>query len=258
MIEGKEKIVDWYDNLPDSMVWWNIYGRGKVQTGDRVICSSQQEVLSKSQAREELSNALQILSGDYTIVVCEQPGKLSTKGNFREDVRVLYGSNNNQQQQAPVINGIPPGMVPMAEVQKMINDALDKQRLERQLEDLQKQNKELQKELKEGGNDRIGKIVEMFAPQIIGYFTQGAAPAAAVGKIPDEAPSTIINHETNLHTMADETTMTDEQVDAINERLGSVVEAFAAADPNWLETLEKMAAKVKANPGIINTLKAFL
>ena len=245
IINGKDNVLSWFDTVPANH--WIIYAYEKSDSGFLVLRSTEDDQLTKEASRDELSKALSLLSGRFTI--CAMPGiKRSAKGDYKINMELEKAGANVGNAFTPPQQGL---QGPAVDVQAEIKKALDKYKAEQKLEELQKQVDELKKENKElekSANDPFNELIKIAGPYIP-HLLGNQAPAVA--GINDAAPTI---HQTTNDMPAEEVFMSD----AEHERLSEVVRTFMAADPQWLETLEKMAAKVKANPSVLNTLKAFL
>jgi hypothetical protein len=251
MISGKENALKWFDTT--GCTHWIIYAYGKSDSGFLVMRSTESDSLTKEQGYSELSLALSIMNGRYTISA--MPGvKRSPKGDFKEDIEVSTTTS---------MGGIPQqGLVQQVtgfskeDVQAEIKKAIEEERTRVKLENLEKENRELKKENKEleqSANGWIQQVVPHIAPHLGKIFGQPRALAGIddAGAIPQTTTETNMNGTAT----AQEVEITDDE----HQRLSAVVNVFMAADPEgWLVTLEKMAAKVQSNPSVLNTLKAFL
>ena len=254
MISGKKNISDWFASTKKP--YWFLYEYNKVDSGKRKGSSSEAEGASHSDAVNDLNIALSRISyGKYTLVATEKPGNLPTRGFLHEDFEISpFESSNTQNSQSPSIGAIPDGYVKSETVDQMISKALADYQNKTELERLKKENDQLKKDLRtaetQDGFSRLAGI----AADLFPMYKDKLIPAmAGIGNIPEPLPA---KQEPMTNTTQDEVVdLTPEQ----NERLSLAIGAFVEAAPTeWLEILEKMAAKVRNNPGVLGTLKTFL
>lgn len=262
MIVGKDNVIAWFDSLPVEVKSWSLYHRNKTETGNPINKIVQgKDDGTKSFAREHLIKNLDIqANGQFTLVCASDTS--AAKGKYITDFEltaVNTGGNLYTAPQAANMGGIPDGYVSKNEISGMIEEGVKKAMQERELQELkakviflEKREKELEKETSEPMNVFLGAIGP-YIPQLMG------AVIPKVAGIPE--PGTIPQHEfTNqleMETMQNEIQgidLTDDQ----HQRLEKVVGIFSNASPEWLEVLEKMAAKVQKNPNVISTFKMFL
>jgi hypothetical protein len=245
MITGKQNIQQWFEATDCS--YWALFNHKGTDSGNWVTRSSQEDGSTPQTALRDLAKALSLISyGKYTLAAIQKAGTLPSKGKFVTDVEISYTDTNAPQQQTQAIAG--PSAI---NVEEAIQKALQDYKLNEEVKQLKAKNAELEKENKElQREDPIGKLVSICGPYIPKILGLEAAQVAGIhpGTM-QAAPNTIQHNE-----VEDEYSLTEQE----NQRLATVVETFMQADVNWLETLEKMAAKVKADPGILKTLKMFL
>lgn len=245
MIVGLENIMQWF--VEQGNPYYKVFYMNKVESGQTVFQSEDIDELPMSQATDTLRRRLQMLDrGSYTII--SSPGKKSTG---RGSAKVNFELTNSG---TAAVGNIPqPAGLTQADVTDAVNKAIAAYKAEEETKRLKEENAQLQKELKELQREtaepwnQIAGVVANLAPQLFG------SPAAVAG-IPAPAP-VATNQPTTDMPQENEIEITDDQ----HARLEKVVAVFVANRPaDWLETLEKMAAKVQSNPGIVDTLKMFL
>lgn len=242
MIEGRQKILSWFEGT--GMPYFTICHLNGTASGNWCYKSTQGEGVTNAQALADLKKWLDITSsGKYTIVAADTNDRIPAKGAWREDIS-LNSFDTQPAAAVASIGSIPDGYVKQETVTEQINNALEKYKRDQELEAIRKENAELKRENKElNANDPWTKIAGIFT-ELAPHFMPGIK--AQIAGVPAADP---------VNTSTDEIVeLTDEE----NDRLGIALATFREVDPDWIGTLEKMAAKAKTNPGIINTLKAFL
>jgi len=248
MIQGKKNILDWFETDCKDCRYWILFDFHKTDSGNYRSRSSDDENATNKSAYDELARTLgRISNGRYTLVALAKGGNIPAKGKFQEDIELSYmdGTNNMPS----MIGGvIPDGYIKADDVDAQIKKALRNYQQEQELTAMKQRLTELEKENKEltkAVDDPINKIIAIagpYLPKILGM------EAAAVAGLPQGTMQPAQPTEEDVMELP---------VD-VQERLGKVVETFMEATPEWLEILEKMAAKVKANPSVLSTIKMFL
>lgn len=248
MITGKKNILEWF--RANKQPYFTIYRKGATASGQYVFKSDESESATPEDAVQELERCLNLATGVYTITAMPS-AKLTSKGVFHSDIEIP------SYEQRESISGAP-AAAPIVDVQGAIDAALNKYKMEVELSDLRKENAELKRD-----NAKLEKESNPLTAQISGMLKEYAPMLipALVGKVAGVPPvsGSPINND-HLDNEEDEEPgpvlrLTPEQ----SQRLGEVLYVFSQADPEgWLDTLEKMANKVQADPGILNSIKMFL
>lgn len=238
MIKGVDKTVEWI--RLNKLVRFAI----KTSGGDNnnIFKTGDSETFEDSikRFREVMSISF---AGKFIIEGSQENNKSVTRGLFREEFSnfegypEMYGS----PQQAQV------GAISIGEVEQKIEQALDKDRKERRLQELETENKELQKELKERDtpfNNFLGTILP-HATEIISKITTVPKTAVSIGEVAiDEGKL----EETET-----------EQVDATEvERLQTALIQWAEFEENISSIIEGIVKLHKENPSQYEIAKKML
>lgn len=251
MIKGIDNTLKWFEKT--GVRHWKIYSIGKTDSGNPVLMSNQ-DGTNTSNSYTDLKDALHLLHGRYTLIACDEAGKLSPKGNFKEDIEI-FDTPANALSPAPVISGVAPEDVE-AKINKAVADAIEKHTAQKKAEELQKENEELKKQLKEmekESSSALNKVIGAIGNYVLPFFDAGK-PAQVAG-IPPGA-----NHvPENGHVEENVIHLTPEE----QERLGHIVAKLYIIAPGgvWLEKLEVLTGIVEKNPDLLNkidSLKMFL
>lgn len=254
MIEGRKNVSAWFEQT--GKPYWIIYHKGKVESGNPSYRSDEREGVTNTDALGELKKILQIIGrGAYTIIASDK-AQITAKGTYREDFEISV----TESQDSAAVSGVASGAAvttgfTMEDVKKAAQEAsreaVESYKRERELEDLRKENAELKKDVKElekAKNDPWNKVMTAIAPHaepIISGFM--GRPTAQVAGLP-------ANDKLEDNNALEETDLTPEQV----EQLSYVCSVFAKHDPDWLNTLNKMADKLEENPQLLNMIKSFI
>jgi cell division protein FtsB len=173
MIEGKKNILEYYDTLTptaegEEYVYW-IINSGHVKDGKPINSSSSEPGLTRTQARMQLEKQIALLhSGDYTLT-CQANGAGKVKRGDKETkfrIPLNDASSYNVPQQAQIAGTHMVGYISKDEAEKLAEDRFEKQMLkykaaeyEKRINDLEKENKEYEKE----SNGTFNKVLEMIA-----------------------------------------------------------------------------------------------
>jgi hypothetical protein len=250
MIAGKNKIIQWFEHT--GMAYWKVYDHGKTDTGVYKFRSNEAEGITHSAAVAELEKSLGLISyGKYTIVAQAVAGKMPSRGFMKEDFEISISDGQAGGTQ-PVLSGMHEGYVSKTDVQQQITDALDQYKNNQERETLRKENTDLKKQVAEHEkNDPWARLAGIAADIIPMYKDKIIAQVAGIPQELPHQPAPTLGQGDAVETID----LSPED----QERLSIACGAFAEAAPDeWLEILEKMAAKVRSTPGILNTLKSFL
>jgi hypothetical protein len=246
MVRGTSDIVTWFQNT--NMPYWRIYPQKNIAGGNIVMQSRQEDGQSAGDALEDLKQKLRSINrGSFTMAAFPEPNKLPTKGYHYTDIEIPA----NEAQQA-IIAG-PVGLT-QEDVNRQITAALtahteklEKQQLEKKLAELEKENKELKKSVDEPWNKVIGALAPHAEKLIPGYFHHQAVAGLPA---PDKQPV-----DNKIEEKPEETVnLNEEQQEAVSDFLAVLMES----DPEWLDTLRRLAKKIKENPSMISMVKNFI
>lgn len=243
MIVGKQNIISWFESL--HVPYWALFAKGKVETGNPIGRSDDRDSATETDAVESLRKLLDLQNrGQFTLIAAPKPN-VAVRGGFRTDFEITSPEGAITPQTAISISGMPQSIGELdALTQQRANQMIENVKLEMKVqklqdenEELKKENRELEKEAGKGSNKFWEAINGIGVNNIIAAFMKPAAPA--VTGVPHVA----------------EPPENDQQYAS---RLSNVIAIFQDADPDWLETLERMAAKIKADPSVIKMFKKFL
>lgn len=243
MIVGKTNIIAWFESL--NVPYWVLFAKGKVESGNQIARSNDTDSATITDSIAELKKILDLQNrGQFTLIAASK-STVTARGGFREDFEIPASESYQQQQPNSAIAGYPQSLEELDRMAdqraqrfaKEIKLEMQIERLQEKLEELQKENKELEKEADKGSNRFWDAINGIGVNNIIGMFMPKQAPAVAGIPTTNEIPENDNGYAT---------------------RLGNVIAIFQANDPDWLDTLEKMAAKIKSDPSVIKMFKKFL
>lgn len=234
---GKQAVINWFERSGHAYFW--IYQYGKESTGNYAYHSDLVPGASKEIALEDLKRTLDFITGKYEIVATKDENR-TPKGGWKETMEISQQERGPQQPNMYAVSGISPD-----EVETRITAALNNYKQETELQtlrdkvkDLEKENRELQKETTDPWN-KIAGVLTPFLPGILGQKAVAGLPPGT-----DTPPS-------NEHVQED--TLQLSQAD--EQRLGNVIAILHSIAPDqWLNKLEKLAAMVQANPAMLNML----
>lgn len=234
MIYGKKNVLQWFDST--NMQYWTLYPLGKTESGNPTMKSDESENATHLSALEDLRNRINWINGRYTIVASAVPKNIS-KGTYREDFQT---SITDEEIIKPPSGTISIGNIPATEdIEKRISERVDAALQKMENESLKEKIKELEKENKSLQDNsplnKIAGVISPFAPQIISSLFPGTGSLPKVAGLP-----------------------VNEEVDEDQQRLENVVSILSEIDNDWLQKLEKLAFKVKANPSLWNMVNTFL
>jgi len=247
MIIGKSNILEWFDSL--GVPYWALYARSKVDSGNPIARSSQQENMTSADASAELRKALDLQArGQFMLLASDNP-KIATRGGFRVEFEIpsSEGAAVGSVPQAFPATGLPTSIGELDELTtRRANQQLEAFRLQVLNDQLREKNSDLEKKVKDlekEGSTGAGRLWDAIngigIDKILAVFTGSRMAAPAVTGVQDVAAP-------------------PENDMAYAERLGNVIKIFQDNDPDWLETLELMANKIQKDPSIIKMFKKFL
>lgn len=246
MILGKQNIIAWFESL--DVPYWVLFAKGKVESGNPISKSDDRDNATVNNAIDHLRKILDLQSRGQFTLIASPKNNVTSRGGFRQDFEINGPETSTTSSANPGIFGMPQSIGELDELtnqraQKMIESVkleMQLQKLQDENEVLKKENKELEKEADKGANKFWEAINGIGLDKIIGAFmTKGPQAAPAVTGVPPIAEPLENDHGYAL-------------------RLSKVISIFQEADPDWLDTLEKMANKIQSDPSVIKMFKKFL
>lgn len=236
MIEGVDKTVEFLrlNNLEN----WKV----KVKEGDNsyVFQSSENQTLEDNIKR--FKDVMNITIGGKFILI-GYPKAGANKGNY-------FAEFSNLPTNPPVIGNIqnsPATMsgVPEDRVAQLIHEALEKERVAREIDQLKNENKDLKADLARATapiNKMIGRM-EPYIGQVLGAVTQkifSNNPLAIAG----DQETIVINEVKNINDMS------ENQDKSVEERIQDACQKWSDADEDFLEVMEFLANFAKSGESI--------
>lgn len=202
-----------------------------------------------------MQEIMRLYHGSYFILEGKE-NAASNKGSFCFEFsnEPTTPSLGGMQYQPQVISG---GMSEI-DVETRIKNATDAVRLEFRTQDLERREKELaarEKEYREEKAstigiivDRIGKVIPKIFPQVqVAGMPGEQVPVPAVAKSAEEAQE-----------VTEFATVENDEQDAATAELESLLERFAAVEPEWLPLLRRMVEMAEAKDATYNMARNFL
>jgi hypothetical protein len=157
--------------------------------------------------------------------------KTDTRGQFLYEFENNNMNNSNQQTQQNVsINGVPED-----KVSQMIQDAINRDREKREVEDLRKKLSEAEKKYREMDtslNRILMKLGDNIIPIVSGIFGQQVKPAT-VGYLGLETQP-----ENNGTVQSEVMEIDEDSMNELSSRLEDAIELWGKADPEFIEVIE--------------------
>lgn len=230
MIRGKENLIEWVKSTP---------GIKQVQirtapSADAFLFQSE-EGENKKTIEDRLSRTLDYLEpGKYYIEMSDG----NSRRNWYRDYFTLEGDAvSSPSFSGPAIGGVSPD-----EVDRRIAAALDAQKKEFRIAELEAKVAEYEEELEERQTpfqEAIGRI-SPYIPAILDRFVPRSS-GMQVGMAGTSQPIRV-----NTQSNSDD-----------NSRILRIAERLAAIEPNYLDLLEKLCDKLEENPGLLTMIKSF-
>lgn len=262
MIYGRQNLLTWFDSLPDGYVYFSLFKKGKVESGNSFSTNKDETEPTKQQAREKIDHILKLAgSGEFEIMV-NKIQLITTKGRME----TAFSISQNELQSAPSVQGIgavPDGYVSRAESERIAEDKFKRLMEQRELKEakeklaaLEKENKELDRKIKSPWNEAIAGIAPYF-PGILQSI--GLVPLKQVAGIPANAPL----HNNEIKQTEDMNEDIEEQNPQDIQRRQQIITAFveqlATQFPDqWESILEKLTGTLQTDPGKIKMALQFL
>lgn len=253
MIVGKQNIIAWFESL--NVPFWVLFAKGTVDKGNPIGQNSEKKKDADSasvnitDSLEELKRLLDLQNrGQFTLIAADKPN-VTVRGGFRADFEIPSSEANTA---APIlapnigIGGMPQSIGELDDLTtkraaQMVENVKLEMKLQKALDEnaeLKKENKELEKESAKGINRFWDAINGIGVDKIISAFMTKAPVPQVTGIQETAAPP-------------------ENDVEYAN-RIGNVLRIFQENDPDWIDTLERMAYKIQADPSVIKMFKKFL
>jgi hypothetical protein len=238
---GVEKVIEWLDN--NQLTIWSVSTTNDDNT--KVFDSFDDELLDVRKQR--FREVMAICSGGRFVIKAKQK-KSDGRGIFREEF------SNGVLNQTPQVGTLPTAVqgIPKEDVQDMISKALQADRVERRLAELEAENKELNKALAEADSvtNRVLGRVEPYIGQLLAVVAgkfMPQAPAVALGTTTEQIPEF-------------EPTENQPKIDMneLEQRLADALQKWSKADPDYLELLEVIATMAETKDPMYNMAKTML
>lgn len=262
MILGNDHIVQWFARTGNP--YWMAYHKASgVESGQYAAKSDEMENATNNTAMDDLRKWLAICrDGSEYILVSSPTPKLTSKGYQRETFEVrahLSLSASHQVVNTPAVSGIT-----AEDVKQQVDAALKNYKaeqetiaLKKELDELKKENRELKKSVDEPLNRVIAAVSPHSEAIIAGIFGGPKAQVAGFPKANQGLDDNYHGQQSDIPiegVEAPEEDLNPEQAAAVQ----SFVSVLASNDPDWVNTLNRMADKINSNPSVIGMLKNFL
>lgn len=230
MIRGKENVMEWVRSTP---------GIKQVQVrtapGADAFQFQSDEGENKKAIEDRLSRTLDFLEpGKYYIEMSDG----NSRRNWYREFFILEG----EQTASPAFSGIPANAVTSEEMDRRIAAALEAQKKDFKIAELEAKVSEYEEELEERQTplqEAIGRVTP-YLPAILDRLFPKAG--MQVGVAGTSQPIRVHTAESN----------TDDR-----SRILRIAERLAAIEPNYLDLLEKLCNKLEENPGLLTMIKSF-
>lgn len=230
MIRGKDIVMEWVRSTP---------GIKQVQVrtapGADAFLFQSEEGENKKTIEDRLSRTLDYLEpGKYYIEMSDG----NSRRNWYRDFFILEGDTAS----VPTLSGPSMSGVSPEEVDRRISAALDAQKKEFRIAELEAKVAEYEEELEERQTpfqEAIGRI-SPYIPAILERFVPRSS-GMQVGMAGTSQPIRV-----NTQSNSDN-----------NSRILRIAERLAAIEPNYLDLLEKLCDKLEENPALLGMIKQF-
>lgn len=230
MIRGKENVMEWVISTP---------GIKQVQVrtapGADAFQFQSEEGENKKAIEARLSRTLDFLEpGKYYIEMSDG----NSRRNWYREFFILEG----EPTASPAFSGIPANSITSEEMDRRIAAALEAQKKDFKIAELEAKVSEYEEELEERETpfqEFIGRL-NPYIPAILDRFVPRTG--MQVGMAGTSQPIRVNTAESN----------TDDR-----SRILRIAERLAAIEPNYLDLLEKLCDKLEENPGLLTMIKSF-
>lgn len=230
MIRGKENIMEWVRSTP---------GIKQVQVrtapGADAFQFQSDEGENKKAIEDRLSRTLDFLEpGKYYIEMSDG----NSRRNWYREFFILEG----EPTASPSFSGIPANAVTSEEMDRRIAAALEAQKKDFKIAELEAKVSEYEGELEERQTplqEAIGRVTPYLPAILDRLFPKAGMQVGVAGT----------SHPIRVHTAESNT---DDR-----SRILRIAERLAAIEPNYLDLLEKLCDKLEENPGLLTMIKSF-
>lgn len=240
-MNGIEEAIRWIE-LNDIQHWKVSKSRG--DKNDKAFETKEEDQLSARilQFRE----TMKLYPGNYFYITGKK-NKTQTTGLYEYEFlngNAVSGSGIGSTPQQPQVMGISD-----SDVQKRIDEALEKAETKRRLAELEKENKELKAENQTAATS-IGKALTDYLPVIMGIISGKKVPqTVSLGTVQQQQPQT---QAVEFEPVENEP---DQEIDTeLTNRVQNAIVMWAGADPDFITTLE-FIADFAANDGEVMGMK---
>lgn len=241
MITGKNRVLE-FVKMNNAPYWQVRRGEGSAPIMEYNPPAPNTASIDESCTR--LNTLLNMIdNGTYFIECWESAGQ--KKGWFKDSFQINengYGAPagiSGFQQQSNIITP--------DEVEKRIQDALNRDREARELEAIKKENEELKKrnkELQDESDSFMPRLMKRAEPYI-GQLLEG------FGFIPAQQPAAV-------RISGLDTEKKHEMANKVNERVEAALEKWYEKDPQCIELIEKIVELAETKPAVYEKAKGFL
>lgn len=229
MIRGKENVMEWVRSTP---------GIKQVQVrtapGADAFQFQSDEGENKKAIEDRLSRTLDFLEpGKYYIEMSDG----NSRRNWYREFFILEG----EPTASPAFSGIPANAVTSEEMDRRIAAALEAQKKDFKIAELEAKVSEYEEELEERQTplqEAIGRVTPYLPAILDRLFPKTGMQVGVAGT----------SHPIRVNTKSN----SDD-----NSRILRIAERLAAIEPNYLDLLEKLCDKLEKNPGLLTMIKSF-
>ena len=229
MIRGKDNVMEWVKSTP---------GIKQVQVrtapGADAFLFQSDEGENKKAIEDRLSRTLDFLEpGKYYIEMSDG----NSRRNWYREFFILEG----EPTASPAFSGIPANAITSEEMDRRIAAALEAQKKDFKIAELEAKVSEYEGELEERQTplqEAIGRVTP-YLPAILERFFPKTG--MQVGMAGTSQPIRV-----NTQSNSDD-----------NSRILRIAERLAAIEPNYLDLLEKLCDKLEENPALLGMIKQF-
>lgn len=229
MIRGKENIMEWVRSTP---------GIKQVQVrtapGADAFQFQSDEGENKKAIEDRLSRTLDFLEpGKYYIEMSDG----NSRRNWYREFFILEG----EPTASPAFSGIPANAITSEEMDRRIAAALEAQKKDFKIAELEAKVSEYEGELEERQTplqEAIGRVTPYLPAILDRLFPKTGMQVGVAGTSQPIRVNTKSNSDDN-------------------SRILRIAERLAAIEPNYLDLLEKLCDKLEENPGLLTMIKSF-
>lgn len=229
MIRGKDNVMEWVKSTP---------GIKQVQVrtvpGADAFLFQSDEGENKKTIEDRLSRTLDYLEpGKYYIEMSDG----NSRRNWYREFFILEG----EPTASPAFSGIPANAVTSEEMDRRIAAALEAQKKDFKIAELEAKVSEYEEELEERQTplqEAIGRVTPYLPAILDRLFPKTGMQVGVAGTSQPIRVNTKSNSDDN-------------------SRILRIAERLAAIEPNYLDLLEKLCDKLEENPALLGMIKQF-